>query len=77
MAIGAFSSTTKHVGGMMKPRGCSQPKDGVPIRSSPCGMPAASEAFRAAHRNAGDHKPLYLGHPQLRQTVERAKAKVV
>ena len=22
-----------------------------------------SEAFRAAHRNAGDNKPLYLGHP--------------
>ena len=40
-----------------------------------------SEAFRAAHRNAGDHKPLYLGHPQfegfeVRQTVERGKAKV-
>ncbi|MEM1312922.1 MAG: antibiotic biosynthesis monooxygenase [Pseudomonadota bacterium] len=24
-----------------------------------------SEAFRAAHRNAGDNKPLYLGHPQF------------
>ena len=41
-----------------------------------------SEAFRTAHRNAGDHKPLYLGHPQFEgfevlQTVERAKAKVV
>jgi heme-degrading monooxygenase HmoA len=40
-----------------------------------------SEAFRAAHRSAGDHKPLYLGHPQfegfeVRQTVERGKAKV-
>jgi len=39
-----------------------------------------SEAFRAAHRNAGDHKPLYLGHPQfegfeVRQTVERGKTK--
>ena len=22
-----------------------------------------SEAFRAAHHKAGDHKPLYLGHP--------------
>jgi heme-degrading monooxygenase HmoA len=40
-----------------------------------------SEAFRAAHRSAGDNKPLYLGHPQfegfeVRQTVERGKAKV-
>ncbi|MBV9394880.1 MAG: antibiotic biosynthesis monooxygenase [Methylobacteriaceae bacterium] len=24
-----------------------------------------SEAFRAAHRTAGDNKPLYLGHPQF------------
>jgi heme-degrading monooxygenase HmoA len=24
-----------------------------------------SEAFRAAHRSAGDNKPLYLGHPQF------------
>jgi heme-degrading monooxygenase HmoA len=24
-----------------------------------------SENFRAAHRNAGDNKPLYLGHPQF------------
>ncbi|MGI6246012.1 MAG: antibiotic biosynthesis monooxygenase family protein [Pseudochelatococcus sp.] len=24
-----------------------------------------SEAFRAAHRSAGDRKPLYLGHPQF------------
>jgi heme-degrading monooxygenase HmoA len=24
-----------------------------------------SEAFRAAHRNAGSHKGLYLGHPQF------------
>ena len=24
-----------------------------------------SEAFRAAHANAGSKKPLYLGHPQL------------
>jgi len=24
-----------------------------------------SEAFRAAHRNAGDNKPLYLGHPRF------------
>ncbi len=34
-----------------------------------------SEAFRAAHRGAGDHKPLYLGHPRFEgfdvlQTVE-------
>ena len=40
-----------------------------------------SEAFRAAHRDAGDHKPLYFGHPrfegfEVRQTVERGKAKV-
>lgn len=24
-----------------------------------------SEAFRAAHRNAGENKPLYLGHPEF------------
>jgi len=24
-----------------------------------------SEAFRAAHQQAGDHKPLYIGHPQF------------
>ncbi len=24
-----------------------------------------SEHFRAAHRNAGDNKPLYLGHPEF------------
>lgn len=24
-----------------------------------------SEAFRAAHRKAGDNKPLYLGHPRF------------
>ncbi len=24
-----------------------------------------SDAFRAAHRNAGDNKPLYLGHPRF------------
>lgn len=24
-----------------------------------------SEAFRLAHRNAGDNKPLYLGHPKF------------
>ena len=40
-----------------------------------------SEAFRAAHERAGDHKPLYLGHPQfegfeVRQTVARGKAQV-
>ena len=40
-----------------------------------------SEAFRAAHREAGDHKPLYLGHPQfegfeVRQTVAHGKAQV-
>ena len=24
-----------------------------------------SENFRAAHRNAGDNKPLYIGHPEF------------
>ncbi|MFN3231574.1 MAG: antibiotic biosynthesis monooxygenase family protein [Alphaproteobacteria bacterium] len=24
-----------------------------------------SEAFRAAHKGAGDNKPLYLGHPEF------------
>jgi heme-degrading monooxygenase HmoA len=24
-----------------------------------------SEAFRAAHRNAGDNRPLYVGHPEF------------
>ncbi len=24
-----------------------------------------SEAFRNAHRNAGDNKPLYIGHPRF------------
>ena len=24
-----------------------------------------SEAFRQAHRNAGDHRPLYAGHPEF------------
>jgi len=24
-----------------------------------------SEAFRAAHRSAGDNKPMYAGHPQF------------
>jgi heme-degrading monooxygenase HmoA len=37
-----------------------------------------SEAFRAAHHNAGDNKPLYLGHPEFEgfevcQTVGRGK----
>ena len=40
-----------------------------------------SEAFRAAHRSAGENKPLYLGHPQfegfeVRQTVRRTKSAV-
>ena len=35
-----------------------------------------SEHFRAAHRNAGQNKPLYLGHPEFEgfealQTVRR------
>jgi len=38
-----------------------------------------SDAFRAAHSQAGEHKPLYLGHPQfegfeVRQTVGLGKA---
>jgi len=38
-----------------------------------------SEAFRLAHRGAGDNKPLYLGHPQFEgfevlQAVEPATA---
>jgi heme-degrading monooxygenase HmoA len=38
-----------------------------------------SEAFRAAHRDAGQNKPLYLEHPQfegfeVRQAVRREKA---
>jgi heme-degrading monooxygenase HmoA len=38
-----------------------------------------SEAFRAAHQQAGEHKPLYLGHPQFEgfevcQTVARGNA---
>jgi heme-degrading monooxygenase HmoA len=37
-----------------------------------------SEEFRAAHKGAGDNKPLYLEHPQfegfeVRQTVKAAK----
>lgn len=37
-----------------------------------------SEAFRAAHKSAGENKPLYLGHPQfegfeVRQTVGQGK----
>jgi heme-degrading monooxygenase HmoA len=37
-----------------------------------------SDAFRAAHRSAGENKPLYLGHPQfegfeVRQTVGHGK----
>ena len=37
-----------------------------------------SEQFRAAHRSAGSHKPLYLGHPEFEgfeviQTVENPR----
>jgi len=40
-----------------------------------------SEAFRIAHRDAGQNKPLYLDHPQfegfeVRQTVRRGGAEV-
>jgi heme-degrading monooxygenase HmoA len=39
-----------------------------------------SEAFRAAHQHAGEHKPLYLGHPQfegfeVRQVISGAPAR--
>ena len=39
-----------------------------------------SEAFRAAHRRAGDNKPLYLGPPQfegfeVRQTLTASQSK--
>ena len=39
-----------------------------------------SEQFRAAHRNAGDNKPLHLGHPEFEgfeaiQTLKKAHAK--
>lgn len=38
-----------------------------------------SEAFRAAHRDAGQNRPLYLGHPEFEgfeviQTLEAATA---
>lgn len=37
-----------------------------------------SEAFRQAHRDAGQNKPLYLGHPEFEgfevvQTIEAAR----
>jgi heme-degrading monooxygenase HmoA len=40
-----------------------------------------SENFRQAHRNAGDNKPLYLGHPRFEgfeviQTVAAVKAAI-
>ena len=40
-----------------------------------------SEAFRQAHKDAGQNKPLYLGHPQfegfeVRQTIGHAKPAV-
>lgn len=39
-----------------------------------------SESFRAAHRAAGTHKPLYTGHPELEsfeviQTVRNSQAR--
>jgi heme-degrading monooxygenase HmoA len=38
-----------------------------------------SEPFRAAHRDAGDNRPLHLGHPEFEgfeavQTLEGARA---
>jgi heme-degrading monooxygenase HmoA len=40
-----------------------------------------SEEFRAAHKDAGQNKPLYIDHPQfegfeVRQTVRRGEATV-
>jgi heme-degrading monooxygenase HmoA len=40
-----------------------------------------SEEFRAAHKDAGQNKPLYMDHPEfegfeVRQTVRRGKAAV-
>jgi heme-degrading monooxygenase HmoA len=40
-----------------------------------------SEAFRAAHKDAGQNKPLYIDHPQfegfeVRQTVGRGETAV-
>ena len=40
-----------------------------------------SEEFRAAHKDAGQNKPLYIDHPQfegfeVRQTVRRGEAAV-
>ena len=40
-----------------------------------------SEAFRAAHKDAGQNKPLYIDHPQfegfeVRQTVSRGNTAV-
>jgi heme-degrading monooxygenase HmoA len=36
-----------------------------------------SEQFRAAHRNAGDNKPLHLGHPEFEgfETIQTLKNK--
>ena len=36
-----------------------------------------SEHFRAAHRNAGDNKPLYLGPPEFEgfETIQTVKTK--
>jgi heme-degrading monooxygenase HmoA len=36
-----------------------------------------SEQFRAAHRNAGDNKPLHLGHPEFEgfETIQTLKGK--
>ena len=35
-----------------------------------------SEAFRLAHRGAGDNKPLYMGHPQFEgfETLQKVAA---
>jgi hypothetical protein len=43
--------------------------------------PAECEAFRLAHRDAGQNKPLYLDHPQfegfeVRQAVRRGDGRV-
>jgi len=38
-----------------------------------------SEQFRASHRNAGDNKPLHLGHPEFEgfETIQTLKNKHV
>jgi hypothetical protein len=51
------------------------------MRCSASMPPAECEAFRLAHRDAGQNKPLYLDHPQfegfeVRQAVRRGDGRV-